>query len=888
MKKTLIFLTLLGAGLLSANAAEFFVSPKGSDENPGTAKAPFATFTRAQKAVRDARAAHPDEGATVTFRSGLYFLDEEMAFLPQDSGASAEAPVRYAAEKSGKVILSGGAVIRDAQWQKDEWMPGVWKTRLELKNGQRFEQLWVNGKRAVRARTPNDWNFSRLIGMRESALEGNPQRRLHTFNIDSDILETLAKLSQQELEDTQIQVYHKWDTTREWLKSVDAARGFVTATGREMAKHNSMGVGCLFYLENFKQALDAPGEWFLDREGWLYYYPRIGENISKAEFIYPRLEHLVNVTGDKGNQRVRFLEFDGIQFMHTEYLIPAEGVPPMQAAMNCSESTILLNSAENVVFKNCSVVHTGNIGIWFQNDCHHCAFDTGRIFDVGATGVRIGETSNRPLAERTGFITVNNSIIQSGGRLHPSAIGVWIGQSSDNQVTHNEISDFFYTGVSVGWVWGYAESGSQRNLVAYNHIHHLGYKILSDMGGIYTLGYAAGTVLRGNVIHNVYSSNYGGWGLYPDEGTTEMLLEDNLVYNTKDGGFHQHYGRDNIVRNNIFAFSDEGQVAVTRKEDHTSFTFEHNIVIFDKGKLLGYGGWAAGAKVNMDHNLYWNIDGEPVEFVGKTFEEWKATGHDEHSLIADPLFKNARQRDFRLKKGSPAEKIGFKPFDFSQAGVQGSAKWKALARSLKYPGFGQVRPSMPIEFTEDFENPDASLFYQVTTFSDEGRKESFTRVEEKPAGGKFALKVQDLPDMKNSYDPHLYFNPNYTEGELHFSYKIRLEKGVVAHCEVRSEGHPYLIGPSVYFRDGGAVVRGEKLCDLPENEWITVDIFAWMGEKAGGKWSMKLTFANNSYHEFHDLSCDPQWNRAYWIGFCALENTQSAFYLDDLKISCER
>jgi hypothetical protein len=888
MKKTLIFLTLLSAGLLNADAAEFFVSPQGSDENPGTAKAPFATFTRAQKAVRDARAVAPAEGVTVTFRSGLYSLDEEMSFLPQDSGASTEQPVRYAAEKGGKVILSGGAVIRDAQWQKDEWMPGVWKTRLELKNGQRFEQLWVNGERAVRARTPNDWCFARLRGVNESALKEQPQRCLHTFNITSDIMETLMGLSQEEMKDTQIQVYHKWDTTREWLNGIDAAHGILTTTGREMAKHNSMTRDCLYYLENYKQALDAPGEWFLDREGWLYYYPRKGENIRKAEFIYPRLEHLMNVSGSKGEQRVRFLEFDGIRFMHTEYHIPAEGVPPMQAAMNCSEATVLLNSAENVVFKNCAVEHTGNIGIWFQNDCHHCVFDTGRIFDVGATGVRIGETSNRPVSERTGFITVNNSIIQHGGRLHPSAIGVWIGQSSDNQITHNEISDFFYTGVSIGWVWGYAESGSQRNLVEYNHIHHLGYKILSDMGGIYTLGYSGGTILRGNVIHDVYSSNYGGWGLYPDEGTTDMLLENNLVYNTKDGGFHQHYGRENIVRNNIFAFSDEGQVAVTRKEDHTSFTFEHNIVIFDKGRLLGYGGWAAGAKVNMDHNLYWNIDGETIDFAGKTFEEWKAAGHDEHSLIADPLFKNARQRDFRLKKGSPAEKIGFKPFDFSQAGVQGSAKWKALAKSLKYPGFGQVKELPPIEFSEDFEDPQQSLFMQTAAFNVEGRQEAIARTEESAVSGQFSLKVQDQPDMQFSYDPHLYFDPGYTEGTLHLSYKIRLEKGVVAHCEVRSEGHPYLIGPSVYFRDGGAVVRGEKVCDLPENEWIGVEISARMGDKANGQWRMKLDLPGGTTHEFNDLACDPKWNRARWIGFCALEKTQSAFYLDDLTVRCER
>ena len=236
---------------------------------------------------------------------------------------------------------------------------------------------------------------------------------------------------------------------------------------------------------------------------------------------------------------------------------------------------------------------------------------------IGLTRFEKDETKS------TSHNIIRNCLITQAGRLHPAAIGVWVGHSPHNVIEHNEISDLYYTGISLGWSWGYDPAGAHHNTIAHNHVHTIGQGVLSDMGGIYTLGLSEGTSIRHNLFHDILSFDYGGWGIYFDEGTTHMTAENNVVYNTRTGGFHQHYGKENVVRNNIFANSATDQIQRTRPEPHLSFTFERNIVYWTTGgKLLG-SNWGDD-KFALDRNVYWRADGKPFDFAGMSFEDWRA------------------------------------------------------------------------------------------------------------------------------------------------------------------------------------------------------------------------------------------------------------------------
>jgi uncharacterized lipoprotein YddW (UPF0748 family) len=650
---------------------EFHVSAAGSDRDPGTREKPFLTLVRARDAVRALRLHTPQLQDTVRvfLHAGTYSLAQPLVLTPEDGGTR-QSPTLYAAVPGEHAIVSGGRIING--W-KETTSTGRRMLQASLPSSvlsqPTLEQLWVNGSRRPPARMPNSGYFE---------VDSVPGVTEKTDWMDGQTGITLRKGTlppSTDVTGAEAVVMNRWVESHLPVASYDTSRNLLRFARRSvfrLEKHDP------FYLIHVRSGFDTTGEWFHDtRTGVLFYLPAADESPKSITAVIALRTQLLLVKGDSASHRyVDYLLFRGIEFSHTEWHFPtgketdsrngdaggfvqaATGVP---AAIECQWM-------RNSTFEKCVISHVGTYGLALGEGCRNNRFAECDVFDLGGGGVKVGlKTLSSDSLTFTSHNAFLDNHVHDGGLIFHSAIGIWVGQSPRNRFIHNHLHDFYYSGFSIGWTWGYGPANAAGNLVEMNHVHHIGVlsnddgPILSDLGGIYTLGNHRGTIIRRNVFHDIGARVYGGWGIYFDEGTTGCVAEDNLVYRTIHAGFHQHYGKDNIVRNNIFAFGKEAQVQRSREEAHTGFAFERNIVVWDSSKF--YEGKIQEGNYVFDWNLYgagrkeFNVDSLP-------FRKWQEKGFDRHSLVADPMFVNPGAGDFRLKANSPASLIGFQPIDF--------------------------------------------------------------------------------------------------------------------------------------------------------------------------------------------------------------------------------
>jgi hypothetical protein len=881
-------------------ALDLHVSPAGDDSASGKADAPLATLEGARQAVR--KLPRPlAEPVRVVFAAGTYRVTEAVAFDERDSG-EAQRLVSYEAAPGAVVVISGGKELPPFAAGKD----GRWSLQLPA-DVERFEQLWVGDRRAIRARASQPGTrFIRSLESEAPIPGGTPSSGFteQTLRVDPKELSPFSEISPAEAQDAVVTFYHKWDSTRSRVEAADPGTGTLKVRGPAQKGNTAFDHLTGMVIENLPSLLDEPGEWFLSRAGKLTYLPRPGESVGTARGTYPVAEKLLTFAG-KPDQPIRHLAFRGLRFSHAKGLPSLATATPNQAAVRTVDGVVTLEHAQQVAFVGCELSHVGSYGFSLRQGCREVSVEKCLIADLGAGGVKVGTLNDEPKpSHHASHNRIHNNIIRDGGHFFPCAVGVWIGSSSDNTVTHNEISDFFYSAVSVGWRWGYAPSSAKRNRVEWNHLHHLGKGLLSDMGGVYTLGPSEGTSVSHNHIHDVMCLQYGGWGLYTDEGSTGITMEGNVVHDTTDGGFHQHYGKDNVIRGNILAFGEEFQVKRSRAEEHLSFTFEQNLIVYDRGELLGSNWTGTTANFLAKGNLYWDYSGRPVTFTDKKLPltEWQKKGQEAGSVVADPLFVDPAKRDFRLKPGSPALALGFTQPDIAAMGVlRDDPAWRRLAETFER-GPAVVRPARPeagpLNLRQAFEGrivdqqrpfphatPALSALRSAPGKPRVSLGDALRLTPAKHAEGKQSLLFQDAPGLPAHYYPMLSFHPHHRAGTSTVSFALYLEPKAIFIHEWRTKGNPYRTGPVLHIANGR--LTGVKGLDLPVplQKWIRFELSAVIGDAVTGRWQLKVTPEGEPTKEFKDLPCrHPDMKSLDWVGFISNADEKTEFYLDDLAI----
>ncbi|MCL1792356.1 MAG: hypothetical protein FWG34_00645 [Oscillospiraceae bacterium] len=628
----------------------------------------FGSLGQAFSEIAELRRSGVNQPITVKLAAGEYFFGSAMEIKNNLTAVTVE-PFGNA-----EAVISGGKLLKGFEKSSFNGVECFALAIPEVKDGSwKFTDLYVDGKRADLTRFPEKGFFSFL---------SCENKETHLFDSSKWITVDpgdLACISDKSLENAVISYCHYWIDEHSPIESFDRE------SGKLVMKHMSrfeMSGEKEYYLENVPEAFGKPNSWYLDVEGgMLYYKPRCESQTPENISVHaPVAERLLNITGTP-EKPVCNICFRNITFAHTrgDYkIMNSTGGEPGQIeyasdsqAVSNAHAAINLEYAEYCAFDNCKMTNYGLHGININKGCNNIRVINSAFFDGGGGGVKINGASAKDSGRD---ITHNNIIfnntIKSCGRRYMASCGVLMMHSHSNVISHNEICDLFYTGISGGWVWGYSDSVSRNNLIKKNHIHNLGQGVLSDMGGVYLLGAQSGTVVSGNLIHDVKSKRYGGWALYTDEGSGFITLENNVCYNTSNNSYHQHYGRMNVVRNNIFAFSDLELVCITRFEQHLSIIFENNIM-YTKGPNIYSLSMRhfKNSTVGAGNNVFWGKNGAPA-FHGelKTLEDVQKYGMDAGSIVADPMFADADNFDFTLKDESPAIAMGFVPIDISEAG----------------------------------------------------------------------------------------------------------------------------------------------------------------------------------------------------------------------------
>lgn len=571
----IVWLIWMLCAAVSVRAADIYVGQKGRNlVRDGSIENPYNVLEDAIRHARELRRLNDPsiaEGINIWIKEGTYFPDQTIRLRPEDSG-TATSPTRIR-PLDGKVVFSGGRSIRGwSKLGKHRDIPTAVSRHIYVADapkigGKRvnFRQLWVNNNKAIRAESHGDmelprilnWNFDKETAVIPNVFDGfkfveGMEFFIHQWWAIAQLRVKDAVVHKDSIEvyfyqpESKIQSEHPWP--KPWLSEESG---------------NSA-----FRLVNALQFLDRPGEWFLDEdEGKVYYYKRDGEDIEHAEVIFPYLETILEMAGTL-EEPVSHIQVEGLSFEHAAWFRPnTHGHVALQAGMYFHEaykldkpgtpdkkglenqawvgrpsSAVVLKNTQHIHFQRCTFSHLASTGFDFYSGNFRDRLEGNTFFDIGGNAVLIGTFSDDqfeahlpydPKDERevTREVVVRNNLIHNTANEDWGAVGIGAGFVQGVDISHNDISDVAYSGISLGWGWTPTVNSMRNNTVERNRIVRYG-KFMYDVAGIYTLSAQPGTKIRENEIDSIYVSPYAHipdhwFYLYTDEGSAYMDVSNN-------------------------------------------------------------------------------------------------------------------------------------------------------------------------------------------------------------------------------------------------------------------------------------------------------------------------------------------------------------------------
>ncbi|MBI2928231.1 MAG: right-handed parallel beta-helix repeat-containing protein, partial [Verrucomicrobia bacterium] len=684
MRTSLPLGTLMAVAVRALQAGTFFVSPPGDDANPGTEAEPFATLSRAQAAVRQAKGAGP---VTVFLRGGTYYLSETLVFTAEDSG-TANAPVSWQAWQDEQPVISGGAKLA-LKWEA--FRDGIMKARVPA--GFTTDQLFVNGERQILARYPNfDPNVRILNGYSKDAF--GPDRAARWADPRGGFIHAMHA--------------HLWGDFHYLITGKDV-EGQLTYEGgwqnnRRLGMHKEFR-----FVENIFEELDAPGEWFLDaKASMLYFHPPAGLDLARATVEGVRLRHLIEFRGAEARP-VKFISLKGLTFRHAARTFMDNKEPLLRSDWTTYRGgAVFFNGAEDCALEECVLDQLGGNAIFINNYNRRLTIRGCEIAKAGANGVAfVGDPNavRSPLFEynqvqelakldRTpgpksrnypADCRVEDCLIHLTGRVEKQTAAVQIAMAQDITVRQCSIYDVPRAGINIGdGCWGghviefcdvfdtVKETGDHGSFNSWGRDRYWRPSIeevnawVKAAPDLPLLDTVKPVILR----HNRWRCDHG-WDIDLDDGSSNYEIRNNLCLN---GGLKNREGFHRVVENNVIVNNSfHPHVWYAESQD----IFRRNIVFGGYQPIRVNKPWGRECDFNLVHQ-----PGADDERPATKLQE--QSGRDERSILAGALFVDAGRGDYRVKDGSPALKLGFQNFPMDQFGVQ-SPKLKARARTPELP-----------------------------------------------------------------------------------------------------------------------------------------------------------------------------------------------------------